>query len=143
MQTRYYPIQSITTVEYRSGDAWTEKTDGPGDDFYASPEDLRQGIIRIRNEPTGDYQALRVSYTYGEPTTRGIVKRLCALKAGRDALMGTQSPQKAGVLSERIRIMDEDVKRIQNQLGGKLRPWHSADRALDNPRLSDLARRYR
>ena len=124
LQTRFYPIASITKLEYRSGDSWTEKTHGADDDYYASPADLRRGIIRLLEDPVEDYDAIRVTYTYGETQTAGRIKKLCAMTAGREALWGVQSPQKAGVLDGRIAALDTEIKRLRGQIGGKLRVYN-------------------
>jgi hypothetical protein len=141
LKTTNYPIQSVTSLSHRSGETFSAKTWGPEADYYASPDDLKQGMIRLITTPPEDYQAVRVSYTYGEAVTAGTIRRLTALLAGRDALLSSQTPQKVGAVRERIGLFDSEVKRIRNQLGGKLRPYDSAGRNLERrTRVSDIMR---
>ena len=124
-----YPIQSITTLAYRGGSSFTTKTLGAENDYYASPEDLARGIVRLITEPVEDYQAVRVTYIHGDATIAPRVRRLCALLAGHDALLGTQVPEKVGALRERLGLFQSEAARLKKQLGAKMRPWDSGGKA--------------
>jgi hypothetical protein len=124
-----YPIQSITTLAYRSGATFTTKTLGAESDYYASPEDLARGVVWLMNEPSEDYQAVRATYEFGDATIAPRVRRLCALLAGHDALLGTQVPEKVGALRERLGIFQSEAQRLKQQLGAKMRPWDSGGRS--------------
>lgn len=124
-----YPIQSITTLAYRAGGTFTTKTLGAENDYYASPEDLDRGIVRLLTEPIEDYQAVRVTYIHGDATISPRVRRLCALLAGHDALLGTQVPEKVGALRERLGLFQSESARLKKQLGAKMRPWDSGGKA--------------
>jgi uncharacterized small protein (DUF1192 family) len=139
-----YPVQSITTLSYRGGSLFTAKTQGADEDYYASPEDLKRGIVWLLNEPEEDYQAVRVTYVYGDATTSPRVRRLCALLAGHDSLLGTQVPQKVGALRERLGLFQSESQRLKKQLGAKLQPWDSRGKAEEyrypRPRISKIGR---
>lgn len=139
-----YPVQSITTLAYRGGTTFTTKTLGAEQDYYASPEDLERGIIRLLTEPLEDYQAIRATYIYGDATIAPRVRRLCALLAGHDALLGTQVPEKVGALRERLGIFQSESARLKKQLGAKMRPWDSGGKAEEyrypRPRISKIGR---
>lgn len=139
-----YPIQSITTIGYRGGSLFTAKTEGAEHDYYASPEDLRRGIVWLLTEPAEDYQAVRATYIYGDVAIAPRVRRLCALLAGHDALLGTQVPQKVGALRERLGLFQSEAQRLKKQLGAKLQPWDSAGKAEEyrypRPRISKIGR---
>jgi hypothetical protein len=129
LRLRSYPIQIITTLAYRGGSLFTTKTEGAEHDYYASPEDLERGIVWLLNEPAEDYQAVRVTYIYGDATISPRVRRLCALLAGHDALLGTQVPQKVGALRERLGLFENEAQRLKKQLGAKMKPWDSGGKA--------------
>lgn len=124
-----YPIQSITTLAYRGGSTFTTKTLGAENDYYASPEDLNRGVVWLLTEPMEDYQAVRVTYIHGDAAIAPRVRRLCALLAGHDALLGTQVPEKIGALRERLGLFQNEAARLKKQLGAKLRPWDSGGKA--------------
>jgi len=117
-----FPVQSITTLQYRGGAVWSTKTQGAESDYYASPEDLRKGIVRLLKEPSEDRQAVRVTYIYGEPVMSGKIRKLCAAIAGRDALLSTTLPQKASVIDKRFELLGETIKSLKGQLA-PIRPW--------------------
>jgi hypothetical protein len=129
LHLRAYPVQSITTLAYRGGSLFTTKTLGAENDYYASPADLDRGIVWLLTDPVEDYQAVRVTYIYGDATVTPRVRRLCALLAGHDALLGTQVPEKVGALRERMGIFQSEAQRLKKQLGAKMRPWDSGGKA--------------
>lgn len=139
-----YPVQSITTLGYRGGATFTTKTQGADDDYYASPEDLRRGIVWLLTEPPEDQQAVRATYIYGDATIAPRVRRLCALLAGHDALLGTQVPQKVGALRERLGLFQSEAQRLKKQLGAKMQPWDSGGKSEEyrypRPRISRIGR---
>lgn len=131
VKVEHAPIQSITSLSYRSASAWEVQTSGPEAAYYAGPLDLKRGIVRVLEEPAEDLQAVRVSYTFGEDSPAGRIRKLATALAARDALLAVSLPEKASVIDSRVDRLDSLIMGLKSQLGRSIRGWTGQGTADD------------
>lgn len=119
---RHFPVLSISSVEYRTGDTtWETMTKGPtSGDYWYSADDLLRGQIRIIVPPPYSLQSMRLTYTYGYDPIPHKIRKLCTYMASIDVYKASQGVGSQNIYQKDIDYLNEEVRRLMESFGTEL-----------------------
>jgi len=125
LQLRNWPVLSVDLLEYNDGTgSWETQTEDPNDgDYYASPDDLERGQIRILDPPSQTLESIRVTYTYGASSTPYKIRHLCTLMAAVQTYRAMTGPGQRNIYSDEIKVLQAEIDKILSTLGGEMNAY--------------------